>query len=697
MRVNEHVTKLMGWHPSADAGVRIPFTNGVRPLEERIATPLIGRLQKHAEALASGQSVPRIILLVGGSGNGKTDAVEAYIEALDTACNALGKLLQRVSKEFFGEESLPAWMVKFDAKDVDAANPALARIGEFSILQDASASREPSGDAAARLADVLENAVSSDGGSLMLACINRGLLNRVLRRAVSDAEKEHVVSLTKHVALACSEVAPTGRPPACWPLALPPGHPLANKVAVWPLDIETLLRSDDGSPTVLDQVLDVATEESKWEACEGCAVSNLCPFRANAAKLRNADARKALTRLLRDFEIASGARWTFRQIFGLAAELLVGHPSNFADEHPCKWAAAHAAHVEASPGPPSDASLLALTGRLYWFVLFPHSDAERETARAIATTGRASRSSPLAEEVLALLELFGGAKPPTATHLEQRLAQELAPRFDPAEREAAWLGGTRDPHLEAIFEACDVSVGTGSGVAREAGQDSPLVELLMGRLSACEQSIDVMQRSSTLPRDALAYLRSVAAAVLARCVGTLRASYPLRKALAEYEDSAQSESGLRKLSSREFPRLVAPPEGKLRFGLLETLENLPVSPSRSFNLVSTKELETQPGPILTGLSRPRTELPYIRLDVRNVPLTFDFFLALRERANKREASSEPASVRAAIGQLRVLIAGEAGRSTADFAAYKHWYEVGAAHEIHVDDEGKPTLLPKEEA
>jgi hypothetical protein len=474
-------------------------------------------------------------LLVGGSGNGKTDAVEAYIEALDSACGAQGKLLQRVSKEFFGDESLPAWMVKFDAQEVDPGNAALDRIGKFSILQDASASREPSGDAAARLADVLEDAVSSSGTSLMLACINRGLLNRVLRKAVSDSEKEHVVSLVKHVALACSEVAPIGKPPACWPLSLPATHPLADKVAVWPLDIETLLRNDDGSPTVLDQVLDVATEESKWEmgACKGCAKASLCPFRANAARLRSGDARASLARLLRDFEIATGARWTFRQIFGLAAELLVGHPSIFADEHPCKWTADHAAHIEASAGPASDASLLALTGRLYWFVLFPHSVAERETASDIAIAARAYRSPPLAEEVLALLELFGNAKPPTATHLEQRLSQELAPRFDPAEREAAWLGGTRDQLVEAIFEACDVSISTGAAVAREAGQDSALVELLMGRLSACEQSIDVMQRSSTLPRDALAYLRSVAAALLTRCVGTLRASYALRKAISE--------------------------------------------------------------------------------------------------------------------------------------------------------------------
>jgi hypothetical protein len=47
--------------------------------------------------------------------------------------------------------------------------------------------------------------------------------------------------------------------------------------------------------------------------------------------------------------------------------------------------------------------------------------------------------------------------------------------------------------------------------------------------------------------------------------------------------------------------------------------------------------------------------------------------------------------------LRVLVAGETGRSTAGFADYKHWYEVGEAHEIHVDYNGKPTLLPKEDA
>jgi hypothetical protein len=223
-----------------------------------------------------------------------------------------------------------------------------------------------------------------------------------------------------------------------------------------------------------------------------------------------------------------------------------------------------------------------------------------------------------------------------------------------------------------------------------------LVLAVIKRMSECEDGIDSMQRSSTLPRDALALLRSLASALLARIAGSQRASYPLRKLVASYEESARNPAGLRKLARKEFPRLISP-DGKLRFGFLETLENLPLSASRAFTLVSSKDLDANPGAIVDSPARPATQLPFIYLQgVRNVPLTFDLFLALRERENKRDASSESASIRAAVGQLRVLLAGAVGRSKQGFEEYKHWYEVGATHEIHLDAAGNPGLTDKEE-
>lgn len=699
MPANEHVLTLMAWHPSADAGVRIPFRVGVRPLARRIVTPLVRRLQGHAQAIAAGEQVPRIIVLVGGSGNGKTDAVEAYVEALDIACGADGKLLDRATSEFFAEGLLPAWLVSFPASEIAGNASALANIGNISILQDASASQEPGGDAAARLAQVLASAISSNEKSLMLACVNRGLLNRVLKHAVHSPEMAQVVELISRVALACSEVVEHGALPDCWPLSVAVGSGLERRAAVWPLDLESLLVSDGSDASVFDQVFDVATDPGKWgeTSCEVCPGKSLCPFRSNASELQTGNARTSLLTLLRDFEIATGARWTFRQLFGLAAELLVGHPSTFGEQHPCEWAQSHAESVVKFSGSASDPSLLALVSRLYPNVLFPISDQERAAALAIATAADAARGEPLTEQVVAMARLIARAVAPRATHLQQKISDSLSPRFDPADRELVWLAEKVSSELEAVFEACDVTVATGLAVAIELTNPPQIERNWIQRLADCDQDINIMQRSSTLPREALAFVRALAAASLARGIGARLAAYPLRGAITGYEQSARNVGGLRRLASQEFPKLIAPPEGKLKFGLLETLENIPLAEERAFNLISSTALTALPSTVTNSGARPKSELPAIRLEgVRTVPMTFDLYLALRERGSKREANSEPAAVRAAIGQLRVLVAGKLGRSIHGFESYQQWYEVGPDWEIHLDEAHEPTLTQRDQ-
>ena len=95
-------TGLLRWSGYREGGVKKPFrSDSGRPAGKRFNTPLIARLSEWIEQLITiPESAPRLILLVGGPGNGKTDAVESCIEKFDCRLNANGKLFEAFAKRF---------------------------------------------------------------------------------------------------------------------------------------------------------------------------------------------------------------------------------------------------------------------------------------------------------------------------------------------------------------------------------------------------------------------------------------------------------------------------------------------------------------------------------------------------------------------------------------------------------------------
>ena len=77
--------ELVEWAGHHSGGVKRLFdTHSGRPGKELLRTNLISRLESWAAQVASGASgTPRILLLVGGPGNGKTEAIEYTISCLD--------------------------------------------------------------------------------------------------------------------------------------------------------------------------------------------------------------------------------------------------------------------------------------------------------------------------------------------------------------------------------------------------------------------------------------------------------------------------------------------------------------------------------------------------------------------------------------------------------------------------------------
>lgn len=323
---------LLGWAGHHAGGVKRLFDPGSgRPGKELLRTHLISRLESWAEEVASGTpGTPRILLLVGGPGNGKTEAIEHTIHCLDKGLAAGGRLLDRLSASFHP----PAGQAVARVVDVDAGSLAsVPRPMELSIVQDASATAGHEGRTAPELlVEELLGLLGNPGGRYYLCCVNRGVLDDALIHALDHdlgPARDLLEAITRAVSLSSTA-------PSCWPLD---GFP---EIAVWPMDAESLLVSPgDGQPSPASTLLAYATSPAHWPGPGECPAGEDCPFCHSQALLAREENRATLLRILRWYELASGKRWSFRDLFSLVSYLLAGNRSSGQDQQgdPCQWAA----------------------------------------------------------------------------------------------------------------------------------------------------------------------------------------------------------------------------------------------------------------------------------------------------------------------------------------------------------------------
>lgn len=106
--VRKFPVELLNWAGHRGGGVkRLFYTKSGRPSGEIIHTRLLTRLGEWATAIPSAVlGSPRVVLLVGGPGNGKTEAVEFTIHSIDAALGLSGVLVQNLILCEFSWEAL---------------------------------------------------------------------------------------------------------------------------------------------------------------------------------------------------------------------------------------------------------------------------------------------------------------------------------------------------------------------------------------------------------------------------------------------------------------------------------------------------------------------------------------------------------------------------------------------------------------
>jgi len=327
---------LLDWAGHRTGGVRKLFFNeSGRPSQSTIRTRLIERLERWADSIAEGGGVraPRVVLLVGGPGNGKTESVEFAIDRLDHAFHARGKLIADLTAQFLPTGgTAPPRLARAQVRNVESGDSR-----SIQIVQDASSGDylRPELSPAQLLIEEFEFLLLGEDKVIHLACVNRGVLDEALVIASDrgQADVQRLISQVVH------SVGTGPEPISCWPLTSYP------EFAVWPMDIDSLLRPSANADVVMTpaaELLHSATAEEKWPAFGECAAGERCPFCLNRQMLSTEPGRSSFLNILRWYELSSGKRWSFRDLASLYSYLLAGAPLEGTDQgkySPCEWAA----------------------------------------------------------------------------------------------------------------------------------------------------------------------------------------------------------------------------------------------------------------------------------------------------------------------------------------------------------------------
>jgi hypothetical protein len=651
---------LLDWAGNRGGGVRRLFDpHSGRPGKAVFETNLLQKLRDWTRCVANLKpETPRVVLLVGGPGNGKTEAVEATAEALDEALNCGGTLIAALKTAYHPASGIVDRMVRVDAGSL--ANPS--RQLELRMVADASVGGKGGDTPASLLVAELAAAVHSRDGAY-ICCVNRGVLDDAMILAIDDGQVE-TLELLEEITRAVSS-APDA--PKCWPLAKFP------HVAIWPMDAESLLEKaiSGDEPPPAQQVLRRAVDQTLWADNGTCAAGASCPFCTSRKLLDSTREGASLLRILRWFELGTSKRWAFRDLFSLFSYLLAGssagHGSLSGD--PCGWAARlleadKDAIAGRRPRKESALALYQLVAAQYQHALFHRW--ERRVATSVLRDIRElglHENNPTAMGLHYFLQSrSGGYVPQMIATLLDGVVDLLDPAHASPDAEIdGWGGALKLAELDIRFSR---SVREGLELAVRRRLLTTNERALLERLVDLDEHLALPTVRSKKPTAAARLQRVVrdfACRLVRRSVGTRQAVVPSADSLDKFQRVVADSDGhgheLREIANQVEDLLND--EQNFHVSLTTTFGQ-PLPPLRRRAILVVPRRRVAPR-YMTSVGRPRPSICFLDVEVgegeQAIALTYDLFNAVTELDAGLSPASLPSSVLALLDTTRAQMAG----------------------------------------
>jgi len=658
-RSAEFPDKLTHWAGHRAGGVRRLFDeDSGRPGDVVFETNLLHRLEAWTVAFAGKDpDIPRVLLLVGGPGNGKTEAIESTVRWLDQSFGASSGLLDVLRTAFSPADGIVPREVNIKLSKL----PGLEGRGSLVVVQDASVvTGNETRTAAQMLLAELEETLSDCTDGMYLCCVNRGVLDDALIEAI-DTQADSARDLLEAVSRA---VGLFPNAPPCWPL---PGYPA---VAVWPMDAESLLVSPvSGGPAPASSLFKVALDERRWAPLGRCEAGPSCPFCSSREQLSRERELSALLKMLRWYEVASGKRWSFRDLFSLASYLLAGHQasSRHAGIAPCSWAARliqldDLPRRKGKPSRESSPALFQLVAAQYQHALFHRWDREvgPSLLRDIKELGLEDDNTAmglywfLMSRRIQYLPAMIGASLEGMVDIMDPALTDPDTMVNATQRSTWWL---RD--IDVRFSR---SVGEGLDYVRKSQTLSKIELELLDRIAALDAVLSNSAIRKKRPQAASRVqriCRDFACRMVRRTLGARTASVLDAKVLANFQAIIEDEDGNDLYDvAREVERLLNTNQD-FEISLTTTFgQPMPPPIQRAMLVVparQVKPLDEHP------VGRPRNPIAFLRVGAgrssQPIALTYDLYKAVKELERGMSVASLPPTVLALLDATRARLSG----------------------------------------
>jgi hypothetical protein len=361
---------------------------------------------------------------------------------------------------------------------------------------------------------------------------------------------------------------------------------------------------------------------------------------------------------------------------------VIGQWSDFEPEpHPCQWVHHH--HGAASATPPVPISVLLLAAQLYPNAMFRGGESRQAATAFLEQRSVASLVQPLTKALVSGLSI--GDSRASSKPIRDTLSRDYR-RLDPANYTPA------DPFhpIRIIEDAFCQSVELGRSAFLRSSP-AVLEDRLLALLERAEAEWDVFGRESATAMAAVCLLRKIAGMIAKRSAGLRSGHHALEEHLADYEVSLRDTGRLAVV--RGVLQLLLG-NTATRFNMLEILGQPTAEKQPLVSLEGPSPgISPVPAPSATE-SMPGHDVPFVAFTdpTYHVPLTFDFFMALRLRRDGCAGSSLPASVRAALDRIRHRFVGGLCRSDGLFVDGRASIDLPAGQRITLPGAGgRPTL------